>query len=590
MLQIKEDDELPHKICFRCSAKVEELHDFVQKCIKSQENLEQALGKKGTIVLKPAPIKKKWEDSLNKSYISNDDICDAVIQRAMERIRDINPKTKSILNISKDEKTEINKIGDEFNKSKSTDNVEESKNIQFNDTLSKSDVSKNTRKCKNKTKNEETNSNNPKDSNTEKNVTKTTEFKLNPEQPEEIKKPGFNIMQHVSTIKVNGVGTLFQCGICNRNFLSKDVVMTHGCAKNGIPKTDFTKYIKTSVDTKVNSPIPNVKYITQVKPNDQNTVSNNNELSTSIKQKPGPASKKVNLRTDDNEVIKSKTISDNVDNLPHSLFNKVIQLMPGPNNTFSIAGTTGNSFNQDSVIIKKVDKNVANTELTAVLESNKRQLIGSAVNKSPVYIIDDDDECSKQIGTQKFIPENQPYPVGLFSTVPRNEEISAPDTFTALTMKKHSYTVVQTGNPSKLLISSKPQIAEPPVIESNKSKRGRKKLQKNQSVESVKNQSSEDHASESAYNDRLFNFVNVDPSLQPSYVLPTDNTIQISRVTTSTPAQSNNAKSIKTSGYICNICDITFSREKKLQAHIQAHLNELDEEDGKIPKKRSRKF
>lgn len=64
---------------------MEELHEFVQKCIRTQESLRKALGRSGP----KTKQSKLWEEKLHKSNISNDDICDALIKKAMAGIEDL---------------------------------------------------------------------------------------------------------------------------------------------------------------------------------------------------------------------------------------------------------------------------------------------------------------------------------------------------------------------------------------------------------------------------------------------------------------------------------------------------------------------
>lgn len=356
-----ENDDLPHKICFRCSAKVEELYEFIQRCIKTQLNLRTALGKKEPFTPKLKITRSVWEEKLNKSNISNDDICDAVIKKAMEGIKDIPINPLSLDNNSRDEKPDLspNKQGNGTVKKKTSEiskliesskeiidiesdgnagdesevivkpvrmtrrnstsralqsNIESISNVAASQLPNKprptakrrssvaalnvsnggqlpikpkttakriSDATSNKKIKVAEVEKNETNSNNA----SKKPIERAREQdSLRKEQVSEIKninttqseqkdsdqstpkanaeptineKP-FDIMDHVSMIKVNGVGVLFQCKLCNRNFLKMDVVQSHSCAKNRcVPKDDIVRKPTPPEPPKP----PTVKYI-----------------------------------------------------------------------------------------------------------------------------------------------------------------------------------------------------------------------------------------------------------------------------------------------------------------------------------------
>lgn len=423
--------------------------------------------------------------------------------------------------------------------------------------------------------------------------------------------PAFNIMDHVSMIKVNGVGVLFQCKMCNRNFLKKEVVMSHACAKNGPNKIAGPKNIIPHEPPK----IPSVKYI-NTKETKKAEVVNNKEpiyhyvdldddeeddkpLVVQPKPKIGPASK---VKHNDNKSSESCASVSNNQPLTDaktdaSLQQPVVQfptlpslnsrykLVPGPNNTFTLVEE---KVTDNVAPSPEKTENVLNATVPSKDKPSNRQTVGSrrsiAAGKTQNSTVEETPTKSPQPAS------TQPYPVGLFKTLPNNTgaDVSItpePVTFTTPAMKKQSYTVVQTGNPSKLLISSKPQ-----AVEEVPKKRQRKTRQDPKADESNKEPFSvtlEDTAP--ARDPGFFTFINVDPLLQPSYVLPTNNIIQESQISTSTSVSKQNEKD-SDSKYTCNICNESFTREKKLLAHIQSHYAKMDEEDQlraeKVPRKR----
>ncbi|XP_075984661.1 uncharacterized protein LOC142982166 [Anticarsia gemmatalis] len=649
---VTENDDLPHKICFRCSAKLEELFEFIQKCIKTQESLRNAIGKTGTFVPKAKMAKKLWEEKLNKTNMSNDDICDALIKKAMEGIKaiptspDLEDETvpevkkvtmnKELLALQRDFKVEPksedfdelkprqSRLSHEKNVSKVTRSRPDIVSKKAESTKPDNDATLKTHEEAAEAEASKSKTNNGKKVSGTKtqNInqlsfdyddpapTANQESESEEEKIEEPKKP-FNIMDHISMIKVNGVGTLFQCKLCNRNFLKKEVVESHNCAKNGGPKLDLPKTIPAPEPPRV----PTVKYIKidsdmkkslteKVKKSESEKLASseaqeeNYEPPPKIKPRPkiGPASKTRRFQDSDSNKSQAPAEAPSIDppvaatpsvhfpSLPN--LNGRFKLVPGPNNMFTLV--EDNSAAQAAVSSqlpptesKKSSKKRKSDEIVSnVGASNSRSLL-----KPPSPdVIDVDDQ-------------SQPYPVGLFQTA-HNSRLyeppvpEAPVTFTTPAMKKQSYTIVQTGNPSKLLISTKAKAVDVEVPK----KRPRKS----------KNEAREDPDMKEPYTVTLedvappkdtgfFTFINVDPLLQPSYVLPTDNIIQESQISTSSsvlprPSESKEKDKEK---YPCNMCGENFSREKKLLAHIQSHYMKMDEEDltrsKKISKKSSRK-
>lgn len=92
-------------------------------------------------------------------------------------------------------------------------------------------------------------------------------------------------------------------------------------------------------------------------------------------------------------------------------------------------------------------------------------------------------------------------------------------------------------------------------------------------------------------NEHFFTYINLDPMLQSSpYTLPNPNALQEPKISTTVvpvtfenPAcSSSRVESTKnvsvevgkknSGGYVCSICDLEFSREKKLFAHVKTHF------------------
>lgn len=722
------------------------------------------MGKTGPLVLK-SKTRAIWEEQLNKTNLSNDDYCDALIKKAMEGIKDRPPSLPTPPEEEQPAPTPPRRSKAPVKKDPtpdSSDNEQDDVNLkQVKLSIEKCDEKPLPRSSRaNKveplldgittaypkktrpTRKSEVKEQKPnlethiEDDRKPQNRSFITSFSMDyfegetPQPPKTVTPPKvvqkepepppkpFNIMDHVCTIKVNGVGILFQCKLCNRNFLKKEVVESHGCAKNNVPK-DISQ---NSMPIPEPPRPPTVKYITLDKDFKKNLVNDCNRkveklLEQKVAEKPppepvnpvvvkqepvnppkpkpkaGPASKTRKLaRNEPPAEPKQSTVenpSENTSiliplgstaptvNFPStpSMFSRY-KLVPGPNNSFTLVEDT--SQKQAPEPEKIPSQQVRKRKLVQVVREQKQESISDIID------LEDNETLTPQIQDQR--PKNQPYPVGLYQSVPHNSNVYptqltaapfvqapfaqvytqaafqppstnqmqyanmpvyntstsvlphaqsvlphpqsaqsflphqqsaqtvlphpqpaqsvplhpqsaqsllrhpqsaqsilphpqstqsivshsqsdrtvsvAPPTFTTPAMKKQSYTVVQTGHPSKLLISTKPQPAPTELY---------RKLSKKELAEEKKRQS--------------FQFVNVEPGAQTSYVLPTDNIIQESQISTSSVGDSKT--------YTCNMCNEKFSREKKLLAHIQSHYNAMDAEDHKrtVPasKKRGRK-
>ncbi|KAF9413564.1 hypothetical protein HW555_008266, partial [Spodoptera exigua] len=572
---IAENDDLPHKICFRCSAKLEELHEFIQKCIKTQESLQKAIGKTGPLITKAKTV-KVWEEKLNKNNMSNDDICDALIMKAMAGIKNI-PLSPPVEEKSPPPNKRVTRRTEPAGSKTEAVSDNEDSNISLKDV--KSQMLKNNEKGPGNKQNKQakTLSNNvepakPSKENQPANkpntnplinnfsfdygVEKTSSEDVDKKQEKPAEKP-FNIMDHISMIKVNGVGVLFQCKLCNRNFLKKEVVESHHCAKNGVPKVETPKVVPVPEAPKVST----VKYITlgNTAKQSQSWKCNDNSNGSST-DNTGPASKTRRVENDnthpgpshssDSQQLQTnvQTPSVHIPSAPN--LNGRFKLVPGPNNMFTL---------------------VEDTSVPTIVDNNKNVTIPQ--------------------------DKSTPYPVGLFQTVAHSgqmyqQPMATPTAFTTPAMKKQSYTVVQTGNPSKLLISTK-ALDLPVEAPKKRVKRSKPDVPENEESKEPFKVTLEDVAPPKDAG--FFTFINVDPLLQPSYVLPTDNIIQESQISTSSAVRNaaENVKESKDSKYSCNMCGENFTREKKLLAHIQSHYTKMDEEDqlraDKGSKKKSRK-
>ncbi|GBP67770.1 hypothetical protein EVAR_22171_1 [Eumeta japonica] len=669
---INETDGLPHKICFRCSAKVEELHEFIQKCLKTQYSLNKTYGVKDELIMK-TNTRKIWEEKLNKSNMSNDDICDALIKKAMEGIKDLpsnaeisneaEPVLKEKLqehtepttsvetitsqcieqtekgsdnnvNLMKDVKISLNKVQN----SKQNDHIPsprttraskaESKNseIKLDNMNQKPDIKSENIVNEVEIKNEsEITTENVSNKQQERTTNLQMDFIDLENSSQKKAEKSFDIMDHVTSIKVNGVGFLFQCKLCNRNFLKKEVVLSHACAKTGVPKVDCFKSV-VNVEQPKNPP-SNIKFITRKIPDsikepvEVEILKKNIEIEASKevpppkpKPKIGPASK-----------VKKST---NIDSLPSTSMNNIrtnpstpsqnippllqmpvhipgmvnrFKLVPGPNNSFTLVEDV--SMVDVSNAIKNPEDGLPKpstiVDLGAKTNKKPKKSASNSNNIGNQEIIDLEDDSVPGVESshidnnipskEQVFSKEQPYPVGLFQTIPRSQP-QATASFAAPAIKKQSYTVVQTGDPSKLVISTKTQStsesrAEPTVTSKPKKNKKSKLITQNDKKEQPFNVTIEDNAPQQPFNSQLFSFVNVDPLLQPSYVLPTNNIIQESQITTSTP--TNTRKDV----YPCHLCTEVFKAEKKYLAHIQIHYEHLNKQSnvGVSARKRSRR-
>lgn len=693
MLQVTEYDDLPHKICFRCSAKVEELHDFVERCTRAQENLRTLLGKTRRPAAPPkTDARKLWEETLNKSNISNDELCDAVIQKAMEGIKNLPLNTFPLEGFAPKQATTV--IDDDSDQSDASNRskqsvppymarlqvpeekliatksnmqteyvVEMKKNdpkVKQNNTVTikrtvRGDNSMQYRGLKKinnaaePTHDEISNvidiasDRNDSDSDDSANVPikaiqeKKQEVKT--EKTKENSKP-FDIMDHISIIKVHGVGVLFQCTLCNRNFLKKDVVQSHGCAKTGVPKLDFLSTVSNVEPVK--NPMASVKYINNKVADpprkDPEPVEPPPAPQVQVKPKAGPASRVkksadnspglisnfVGMKVKPREVtpppptqrVKAKPAVTPPPAPPSVVPPSVVppaaptaaaievpgvpgmktryRLVPGANNTFTLVEDQVSGSLQS---ISKMPSHISPATNTPVGGDPKQlnkwegvipQPKRIKVTKNPKSILSPVTLSSAVIDVDR--PVEAPYPVGFFTSpksplpVQSKPETHAPVTFTTPAMKKQSYTVVQTGNPSKLLISAKPQ---PQPMAEVVPKPGKGKRQARVETKELQAKPQEPYkvtVEQAALpKDNFFTFISIDPLLQPSYVLPTENIIQESQISTSTNTMAGSSKS--SNMYECSLCPQKFSREKKLLTHLQSHYNKMDDDNDEIVKK-----
>lgn len=750
---IDEYDELPHKVCFRCSVKVEQLHEFALKCIQTQENLYKSIGKKQPPPRSKFEARKIWEEKLNKSKMSNDDICNALIQKAMEGLSTdpikeppITPNTPSVSSppstpenkrvlrhssalkkvespkqttVSNDEasdtsdsllkpRKEIKIIIDRYERRKRkpmeiTKSIIRTRRSKGNDTEiesekaiakveekeskkggkkeQKKELKKDETKAKNKavdakslddtnTKNEIV-PNNAEEDNTKPKANAGGKEKNSQQDPTCVGEPWKNI----TSVQVAGVGYLYTCKVCSRNFLKRERVLTHICdkKKSDKKKSRFIKTKNSSEETTKKSPSPS-----DLSQNgDGSDVEIVTEASSNVvkKKKPGPASKTLKSTSDDTNpsfgTIPLQTPASIV--LPQSVTQSAVtneatcyRLVPGPNNTFTLESVVPNN----SVInVAETPAKASHTETTAkgkltikaspsprpkskilsapqieVFNKNESSVSATAskrrgappLSRAPVKkvkheedIIDLDDTPDEITDTEKTLDTSpmptvrtnpmpvHPYPVGLFSTL--QNETSPPKLLTPA-MKKQTYTVLQTENPSKLVISAiqnKPahskEVSPVDPIPTPKmpGKRGRKPkvmppVEPPKTVVEQEEQpfsvSIVDSTPVKSDNESFFTFINLDPLLRPSYVLPTNNIIQESQISTSTPsgegeipvATPQPSDAVNKDIYCCEICDKPFTREKKMLSHLKSHYASQDEDDDwnpneKVKKKYSRK-
>lgn len=627
------------------------------------------MGKKGPLAMK-SRTRVLWEQQLHKTKLSNDDICDVFIKRAMEGVplnaplvdiveENTPPATKkskveSPVAVTKDSSSEsgsdsddedgdislkqvklsITRMDEELPISKPSTSTKSNDLLEGLEPLARNKKTKTySRKSQNQTLAtvEDKPVSSPETRKSKTSLPDALETKAEPTvvvKPKEvtpppkpkITAPPFNIMDHILMIKVNGVGILYQCRLCIRNFLKKDMVINHGCAKNSAPpketnsanaalpeppKASTVKYIQ--MNKHPNKPLSSLVDKTVEKlnpptgpPSAPPTVPHTvppqvppKPVEPEVKPKPkvGPASRTRPKPELPREVpiqpappkptpeIPSTPSSAPLVNFPNApSLNSRYKLVPGPNNTFQLVeeSVLEEKPVQDKPVQEKIEEKLVpktrgskrmNESDTSKSSSSKPKHHREPLEKSSspeIIVLDENKESQKA----------EPYPVGLFQPVPHHSSVYPPThtpvPFTTPAMKKHSYSIVQTGNPSKLLISTKPQ----PVPEEVPRKKSKKKTEeKDKEPYKV---TLEDAARQK--DPSLFAFVSLDPLLQPSYVLPTNNIIQESQITTSTPG-AKPAVDKEKDKYPCNMCGETFSREKKLLSHIQSHYNQMDEED-----------
>lgn len=309
--------------------------------------------------------------------------------------------------------------------------------------------------------------------------------------PETESKP-FDIMNHVIAIKISGAGTLYQCQLCKRNFLRKDVLTSHGCTLQNVvsrkpisqpppPKVPVVKYMYTrenETEAKRNNSVP---YVEVKKPEVK-------------KYRPGPKSRvglpENNSSIPDVELKKSE----------------IKKYKPGPKSRVILTNAQN-----DTNVTQMNNSNVAfHKGPSSSKEITDGRNATDDLHVSPAKIR----RIQAQVAEPTSNSTAQPYPVGLFQTVPHHPSVTSnPAPFDVSEAKKRSCTVIQTSKPGKLLITTKPQLAD---VEVNKNGSANIATRRSSALHPLS--FSLDTAARSG---EYFAIINVDPLMQPSYVLPT---------------------------------------------------------------------
>lgn len=419
----------------------------------------------------------QWEEVLNDSNFSNDDLCDAVIKKAMEGIKSIDQAPMStnvprkLRNDSFQTSLEsITEADDEFLDTeqalpqptpKPTSTANNRKNLVNSasaNNVKEPLLKKKAQEMKYKKSNNFKRALNTTRDTVNKIIKKEKDVEVDSMNAEKCAeapaaKP-FDIMDYVTALKVNGVGTIYQCELCNRNFFNKNVLLSHGCT------TQKSKLKDTNIQPVVPK-TPLVKYI------------NTNE---------------------------NKTESENNDTIPNVETKKseVKLYRPGPKSRKGPASVQNVMHDTSTVNLNAVDGPSASKETTKRPNTD-------ANHETPPKIVRLHHSSES---TSSNAPK--PYPVGLFQTVPHHSRVtSEPPPFYASEAKRKSCIVYQTDCPGKLVISTKPPIVE-----------AARKPTTNNEPRRITLGTVTPATGNAAKTEQYFTVIDVDPSAQPSYVLP----------------------------------------------------------------------
>lgn len=205
------------------------------------------------------------------------------------------------------------------------------------------------------------------------------------------------------------------------------------------------------------------------------------------------------------------------------------------------------------------------------------------------------------------IAPKAPYPIGLLCRNSSNqgnnananqhslppEEISDKSPVTKGHKKDTpKYAIVSRETPGKIVISTvinktTKTVPESPVeVPKKKAKKQKTERKIENVIIPVEFEKEPSHEQVEGKNEHFFTYINLDPMLQPSpYTLPNPNALQEPKISTTVvpvtfepPTRSRIEPPVieigkkKSAGYACSICDLEFSREKKLFAHVKTHF------------------
>lgn len=225
--------------------------------------------------------------------------------------------------------------------------------------------------------------------------------------PEPDTKP-FDIMDYVLVVKVSGVGTLYQCELCNRNFMNKEVLLSHECTRQ---KVDLKNRSVQPQGPKV----PAVEYM--------NTTENKTQPNNSI---PEEETKK-----------------------PVKLYR------PGPKSR------VGPRPENDEQVTQMINCTVVNNEAPSSSKETKKRPKMDSTFETPPKIV----KVHPHVSEATSSSTSKPYPVGLFQTMPHHSRATFnPAPLYVSEAKRQSCRVIPTDKPGKLLITTNPHITfETPI-------------------------------------------------------------------------------------------------------------------------------
>ncbi|XP_077285925.1 uncharacterized protein LOC143911073 [Arctopsyche grandis] len=534
-IEISEWDDLPHKICYRCSAKVTELHEFADKCRQTQTSLFDTYGVKPTNKDdKVNKTRNSWETKLLEKNMSNDEYCDELIKKALDSLPTLKNEPNSLVGPKvpsqlKELRIVLTKIDNKHFDRKTPPSALKSKTI--------SNVSDG------------------------------------------------KWLDKYTLLNVTGVGAIYTCKKCGNVLLTKQKAFNHICSKENNFRP--TKNCKSQISNNTSNSTTNITTgETSIGILNDENISKSlgilNQSSQSVTTLNSNQTNKFLVKMPDNTYVLLRVMDTN--GTPNDISNAIASVNGNTNSKIqqsNIVQSNGNinTFRTQTLInSKKKSKSLANLQ-----RKNKNAILSQNLKSSepyPVGLFCRTAQDSNPLAGPSKLDESK-------TNVPKKNRDKKQKKII-----KH-YKVTTRDSTSKIVISN---IKNPlnAVSAMEKEKKG-----KSASIKHDISNLVHIPTDGTPMGEQYFTFVNIDPISKPSYVLPTDSIVQESQISTTVAPLSlkklrkkskkkRSANDTESDGeHACYICFKKFDKHSidQFVAHIQSHA---DCNGGDIPRKRRR--